>query len=154
MARAAGPSRENGGLAYRTLKAGDAFWRPSNQMGIDNTDLAKQLEAETMGARLWRLRPGQASTRHRHRETTELYLLLEGTGRLRVDDELLTLEPLDVVLVEPEHTRQPFNDTEADQLWLIVGAPPEPANTLEMSEAEMRFRYPDGPKALPPELGG
>ena len=141
-------------MAYRTLKAADAFWRPSNQMGIDNTDLAKQLEAETMGARLWRLRPGQASTRHRHTETTELYVLLEGMGKLRVDDELLTLEPLDAVLVEPEHLRQPFNDTDAEQLWLVVGAPPEAANTLEMSEADLAHMYPDGPKALPPELSG
>src|SRR3954464_6756465 len=99
-------------MSYRTLPAQDAYWRPSNQMGVLNTDLAKQLEAETLGARLWRLRPGQASTRHRHRATTELYVVLEGTGRLRVADELLTLGPLSAVLVEPEVVRQPFNDTD------------------------------------------
>jgi hypothetical protein len=48
--------------------------------------------------------------------------------------------------------RQIFNDTERSQLWLIVGAPPEAANTLEMSAQELRFVYPDGPRALPPEL--
>ena len=57
-----------------------------------NTDLGKQLEATRLGARLWRLAPGQASTRHRHIEQEELYVLLEGRGRVRVDDELLTLE--------------------------------------------------------------
>lgn len=123
-------------------------------MRVENTDLAKQLEAKTLGARLWRLRPGQTSTRHRHRAEHELYVVLEGTGRMRVDDELITLEPLSAVLVEPEHTRQLFNDTETDALWLVVGAPPESANTLEMTEEELSFRYPDGPKALPPELGG
>ena len=97
---------------YQVLDASDAYWRPSNQMGVLNTDLAKQLEAETLGARLWRLQPGQASTRHRHRATTELYVVLEGTGRLRVADELLTLEPLSAALVEPDVIRQPFNDTE------------------------------------------
>lgn len=136
------------------LKASDAFWRPSNQTGVDNTDLAKQLGAETLGARLWRVRPGQTITRHRHYDTAELYVLLDGTGKLRVEDDLLTLDPLDAVWVEPEHVRQPFNDTDAEQLWLIVGAPTEPANTLEMTEEEMRYRYPDGPKAMPPELGG
>lgn len=139
---------------YRLLKAPDAHWRPSNQMKVDNTDLAKQLGAQTFGARLWRLRPGQASTKHRHFETAELYVLLEGTGRLRVDDELLTLEPMDTAFVEPEHTRQVFNDTEADQLWLVAGAPNEAANTLEMTEEELANLYPDGPRALPPELGG
>jgi quercetin dioxygenase-like cupin family protein len=142
-------------MAYRLLRSADAFWRPSNQMRVENTDLAKQLEASALGARLWRLAPGQASTRHRHIQTEELYVLLEGSGRVRIDDdEPLTLAPLDSLLVEPDSARQLFNDTEADQLWLVVGAPPEAANTLEMSEELMRQIYPDGPKALPPELDG
>jgi uncharacterized cupin superfamily protein len=121
-------------------------------MGVLNTDLARQLEADTLGARLWRLAPGQASTRHRHFTQTELYVVLEGTGRMRADDELLTLAPLSAVLVTPETTRQVFNDTDADALWLVVGAPPEAANTLEMTPEQLAALYPDGPKALPPEL--
>jgi quercetin dioxygenase-like cupin family protein len=109
---------------YRVLKSADAFWRPSNQMKVENTDLAKQLEAQTLGARLWRLRPGQASTWHRHFDQHELYVVLEGTGRMRVDDEVLTLAPLSAVQVEPEHLRQVFNDGDEESLWLIVGAPP------------------------------
>jgi quercetin dioxygenase-like cupin family protein len=139
-------------LGYRALTAAEAYWRPSNQMGVQNTDLAKQLEAEHLGARLWRLAPGQASTRHRHILTEELYVLLEGTGRIRVDGELLTLAPLDSLLVDPDTVRQPFNDTAEEALWLVVGAPPEAANTLEMSAETMATIYPDGPKAMPPEL--
>jgi quercetin dioxygenase-like cupin family protein len=142
-------------VAYRLLRSADAFWRPSNQMRVENTDLGKQLEASSLGARLWRLAPGQASTRHRHIQTEELYVLLEGRGRVRVDDEEpLTLAPLDSLLVEPGSARQLFNDTDADQLWLVVGAPAEAANTLEMSEEQLRWMYPDGPRALPPELDG
>jgi uncharacterized cupin superfamily protein len=141
-------------VSYRVLDAADAHWRPSNQMRVVNTDLGRQLEVEEFGMRLWRLAPGQASTRHRHRVTTELYLVLEGTGRLRVDDDVLTLAPMSAVVVEPRSTRQPFNDTDRDQLWLIVGAPNEAANTLEMTEEQLADLYPDGPKAMPPELGG
>jgi hypothetical protein len=61
---------------------------------------------------------------------------------------------MDTLLVEPGAVRQLFNDTGADQLWLVVGAPPEAANTLEMSEEQLRWMYPDGPQALPPELDG
>jgi uncharacterized cupin superfamily protein len=139
-------------MTYRVLTAADAFWRPSNQMGVLNTDLAKQLEAGALGARLWRLHPGQASTRHRHRQTEELYVLLEGTGRIRIGQDLHTLAPLGSALVEPDEVRQLFNDTDADQLWLVVGAPQEAANTLEMSAELLAWMYPDGPKALPPEL--
>ena len=140
-------------MNYRVLEAADAFWRPSNQLGVLNTDLAKQLGSETLAARLWRLEPGQASTRHRHRSEVELYLVLEGTGRVRVDDQLLTLPPLSSLLVEPGGVRQLFNDTDAAQLWFVVGVPPELANTLEMSDEQLAWMYPDGPKALPPELG-
>jgi quercetin dioxygenase-like cupin family protein len=139
-------------MTYRILPADEAYWRPSNQMGVLNTDLAKQLEATTLGARLWRLQPGQASTRHRHRTPQELYVLLEGSGRIRIGGDVHTLAPLSSVLVEPNEVRQLFNDTDADQLWLIVSAPPEPANTLTMTPETLAWAYPDGPKALPPEL--
>ena len=139
-------------MSYTVLPAGEAFWRPSNQMGVLNTDLAKQLGAETLGARFWRLRPGQASTRHRHYQTVELYVVLEGTGRIRVDDDLLELPRLSSLLVQPDSVRQVFNDTGEDALWLIFGTPNEAANTLELSEDQIAYMYPDGMKALPPEL--
>lgn len=141
-------------MTYSLLRAADAHWRESNQMRVLNTDLARQLGATALGARLWRLRPGQASTRHRHGVQEELYALLEGRGRIRVGEEALELAPGDFLLVAPEQLRQVFNDTGEDALWLVVGAPPEAASTLEMSEEQLRALYPDGPRALPPELGG
>ena len=93
-------------MPFRALLAAEAFWRPSNQMGVLNTDLAKQLELPAMGARLWRLRPGQASTRHRHAAQHELYVVLDGTGRMRVDGEVLTLPPLSAVGVTARTVRQ------------------------------------------------
>jgi quercetin dioxygenase-like cupin family protein len=140
-------------VSPRILRAADAHWRPSNQMGVPNTDLAKQLEAQTIAARLWRLAPGQASTKHRHATQTELYVLLEGTGRIRIGGEAFTLEPLSSALVEPDVVRQVFNDTGSDALWLVVGTPPELANTLDMTPEQLAALYPDGPRALPPELG-
>jgi mannose-6-phosphate isomerase-like protein (cupin superfamily) len=141
-------------VSYRLLRSADAFWRPSNQMRVDNTDLAKQLEAKHLGARLWRLRPGQASTLHRHFDQEEMYVVLEGEGRIRIDDEVLTLHAQDFLLVRPDSTRQVFNDTDEDALWLVVGAPPELANTVDMTPEQLASLYPEGPRALPPELGG
>jgi hypothetical protein len=82
----------------------------------------------------------------------ELYIVLEGTGRIRVEDEVLTLTPLSTLLLEPHCVRQIFNDTEAEALWLVFGTPPEAANTLQMTPGQLAELYPDGPKALPPEL--
>jgi 2-hydroxychromene-2-carboxylate isomerase/quercetin dioxygenase-like cupin family protein len=136
----------------RVLHAADVFWRPSNQLGVRNTDMAAQLEAGTLGARLWRLAPRQFSTLHRHLEQVELYVVLAGSGRIRVGGETHTLAPLSAVLVEPEVERQLFNDTAAEALWLVAGAPPEAANTLEMTPEVLARLYPQGPLAPPPEL--
>ncbi len=139
-------------MSFSVLEAAQAFWRTSNQMGVLNTDLAKQLSAAMFGARLWRLAPGQASTRHRHLQQAELYVVLEGTGRIRVEEQSLTLAPLSSLLVEPGCVRQIFNDTDTGSLWLVIGTPAEAANTLEMTPEQLDQLYPDGPKALPPEL--
>ena len=139
-------------MSPSVLPAADARWRPSNQMRVLNCDLAKQLEAEHLGARMWLLRPGQASTKHRHAEQTELYVVLAGTGRMRIGDDVHSLEPHSSALVEPDEVRQIFNDTGADALWLVVGTPPELASTLEMTPEQLALLYPDGPQALPPEL--
>jgi quercetin dioxygenase-like cupin family protein len=142
-------------MPAQVLHAGDAHWRPSNQMGVLNTDLGTQLGGDRFAARFWMLAPGQASTRHRHTTQTELYVVLEGSGRMRIeDDEALTLAPRSCVLVEPDTVRQVFNDTDEPALWLVVGTPPELANTLEMTPELLAKLYPDGPRALPPELSG
>ena len=134
-------------MGHRALHAADADWQPSRVMKVDNCDIASQLELGEQSARLWRLRPGQTNTRHRQKAERELYVLLQGTGRIRIGDELLTLEPLSAVVVDPDTVRQVFNDTDAEQLWLIVGTPRE-----KFTPEDAAWVYPDGPEALPPEL--
>lgn len=140
-------------MGFRVLRVADHDWRATNPLGAVNADLGRQLGSSGLAVRLWRLGPGQAVPRHRHRFQTEVYLLLDGAGRIRVDETLLTLEPMSAVLVEPESVRQVFNDTDAESLWLIMGAPPEtfPIGSEEHA-VERRHLYPDGVEALPPEL--
>jgi hypothetical protein len=71
-----------------------------------------------------------------------------------VDGDLLTLEPLSALLVEPASVGEVFNDSEAVVLWAGCGDASELANTLEMTVEQLAQLYADGPKALPPELGG
>lgn len=118
-------------MAYRVLRTEDAGWQPSRMLGVMNCDLAGQLGVAALQARIWRLEPGQANPLHRHRTQTEVYVLLEGRGRIRVGDDELTLQPLSAVAVEPPTWRQIFNDTDAQQLWLVFGAPPEPPPDAE-----------------------
>jgi uncharacterized cupin superfamily protein len=133
---------------YKVLPPTETHWRESKMMKIPNADLADQLGSEKLGARLWRLPPFSANTWHRHVDQDELYFVLEGTGRMRVDGDTLTIPRYGAVLVGPSSLRQVFNDGSEDVLWLIVGAPRhEPS-------AERGDFYPEDPKQLPPELRG
>ena len=59
------------------------------------------------------------------------------------------------VLVGPDQLRQVFNDTDAEVLWLIIGAPEE-LEFLQGSKSKMDLSliYPTDPTQLPRELAG
>ena len=140
---------------YHLITPGDLSWRLSNLMRIPNADYLERTGSENMGARLWRLPPLSANTLHKHIRAEEFYFVLEGTGRLRVGGETLTVPRYGGVLVGPEQLRQVFNDTEAEVLWLIIGAPEE-LEFLQGSKSQMDLSliYPVDPKQLPKELEG
>jgi uncharacterized cupin superfamily protein len=61
-----------------------------------------ELGAEQTGLNYLIVKPGQREAfAHRHREAEEIYIVLAGTGRVKLDDELVDLGPLDVVRVSP-----------------------------------------------------
>jgi mannose-6-phosphate isomerase-like protein (cupin superfamily) len=111
--------------------------------------------SENLGARLWRLPPKSANTLHKHIRAEGFYFVLEGTGRLRVGDETLTVPRYGGVLVGPDQLRQVFNNTDAEVLWLIIGAPEE-LEFLQgsISQMDLSLIYPVDPKQLPKELAG
>src|SRR6266516_7071775 len=140
---------------YFLINPEDLHWRASNMMKIPNADFLERTKSEVLGARLWRLPPNSANTLHKHIRAEEFYFVLEGTGRIRIGDEKLTVPKHGGVLVGPEQLRQVFNDTNDEALWLIVGAPEE----LEFlqgskSEIDLSLFYPVDPKQLPRELAG
>lgn len=137
------------------IKPEDLSWRLSNLMRIPNADYLERTGSENLGARLWRMPPKSAGTLHKHIRAEEFYFVLEGVGRMRVGDETLTVPRYGSVLVGPDELRQVFNDTDAEVLWLVVGAPEE----LELlpgaqNKPDMSRIYPVDPTQLPTELTG
>jgi mannose-6-phosphate isomerase-like protein (cupin superfamily) len=64
------------------------------------------LDAEQTGLTYFRLRPGKRSPfAHRHRHAEEVYLIISGTGRVKLDDEISAVRPLDAIRVAPETAR-------------------------------------------------
>jgi mannose-6-phosphate isomerase-like protein (cupin superfamily) len=64
------------------------------------------LEAEETGvSHIW-LKPGQRSPfGHKHENAEEVYVVLRGSGRMKLDDEIIEVEELDAIRVSPEVTR-------------------------------------------------
>jgi mannose-6-phosphate isomerase-like protein (cupin superfamily) len=140
---------------YFVITPDDLHWRPSNLMKIPNADYLERTGSENLSARLWRLPPKSASTLHKHIRQEEFYLVLQGVGRMRVGDETLTVPMHGGVLVGPNRLRQVFNDTDAEVLWLVVGAPEETEFLPgAKTKPDLSLIYPVDPKQLPKELAG
>lgn len=81
-----------------------------------------ELGAEQTGMNYLKVKPGRREAfAHKHRQAEEVYVVLGGAGRVKLDDELVELEPLDVVRVEPGTTRT-FEAGPAGLEVLIFGA--------------------------------
>jgi mannose-6-phosphate isomerase-like protein (cupin superfamily) len=64
------------------------------------------LSAEQTGINYLTVKPSQREPfAHRHQTAEEIYVVLEGSGRVKLDDELVELAPLDAVRVSPGVTR-------------------------------------------------
>jgi mannose-6-phosphate isomerase-like protein (cupin superfamily) len=60
------------------------------------------LGAEQTGLNFLYVKPSQREAfAHRHRQAEEIYVVLAGSGRVKLDDELVELAPHDLVRVDP-----------------------------------------------------
>jgi mannose-6-phosphate isomerase-like protein (cupin superfamily) len=78
-------------------------------------------------ARFWRYPPGSRGRRHAERVQEELFVVIEGTATMDLDDppERVELPAGSVCAVQPGTALQIRNDGTEDVLLFIVGAPPE-----------------------------
>jgi mannose-6-phosphate isomerase-like protein (cupin superfamily) len=81
------------------------------------------IEAQKFGLSLQRLKPDQRMPfGHKHGEQEEVYVVVGGSGRLKIEDEVLELSPWDAVRVEAELVRN--LEAGPDGLDVVVfGAP-------------------------------
>lgn len=64
------------------------------------------LDALQTGLTYFRLRPGKRSPfAHRHTQAEEIYVILEGSGKIKLDDEIIEVHRRDAVRVSPQVSR-------------------------------------------------
>ena len=82
----------------------------------------RDLAAEQTGLTHLVVKPGQREAfAHRHRDAEEVYVVLSGSGRVKLDDEIVDLTGLDALRVGPGTTRQLEAGPDGLEV-LIVGA--------------------------------
>jgi len=86
----------------------------------------------TMRANIWRLPPGARGSRHVEHAQEEMFVVLEGAATLLLGE----LPCGTVAVVETGTAQQLHNESEAETVVLIVGAPPAQGQAEHLPDAE------------------
>jgi quercetin dioxygenase-like cupin family protein len=94
----------------------------SRAPGVEGRFARKHLDSEHLGVSYFRYSPGLRSpVAHSHREQEEAYVVVGGSGRIRLDDEVLPLRRWDVIRVSPDVVRA-FEGGEDGLELIAIGA--------------------------------
>jgi mannose-6-phosphate isomerase-like protein (cupin superfamily) len=86
----------------------------------------KHLNSEHLGVSYFRYAPDfRAPYGHRHHEQEEAYVVVHGSGRMKLDDEIVELRQWDVVRVAPQVVRAFAGGPEGLELIAIGADRPE-----------------------------
>ena len=78
---------------------------PSGAEGIDGRFSRKFLDSTELGVSRWRYEPGRQVPGHRHEVQEEVYTVIRGSGRVKLDDEIFEIKQWDVIRVAPNVAR-------------------------------------------------
>jgi mannose-6-phosphate isomerase-like protein (cupin superfamily) len=98
------------------------------RFGLDENDFQLRmarvgLQCEHCGVSYKRYGPGYRDPfGHRHKRQEEIYVLVNGSARMKLDDDIVELEPFTAVRVPPETMRAMEAGPEGAEL-IAVGAP-------------------------------
>ena len=94
----------------------------------------RPLGLEKSGISYFKLAPGfRVPFGHRHSEQEEVYLVLSGSARVKLDDEVVELKPMDAVRI-PVSTMRGFEAGPEGAGLLPFGAPDTDNKDLEMDQ--------------------
>lgn len=81
----------------------------------------EDVAASDTGVALMGVKPGQRQAfAHRHENAEEVYVILSGTGRIKLDDEIVEVGPLDAIRMAPGVTRALEADGDGLE-WIAFG---------------------------------
>lgn len=121
------------GYALRNLKELDDA-APAFGIGdkLEARFARKALDAKQVGLSYQRLQPNaRIPFAHRHKTQEEIYVVLSGSGRAKLEDEIVDLNPWDALRVDKDTTRG-FEAGPDGMELLAIGAPVGEQNDAEL----------------------
>ena len=89
------------------------------------------LDAEQIGVSLQRVKPGKRHAfAHRHKEAEEIYFVISGSGRVKLDDDLKEVTAFDAIRVGPP---SPAPSRPGTRVSICSPSAPEPRATPRSS---------------------
>jgi mannose-6-phosphate isomerase-like protein (cupin superfamily) len=103
---------------YTVVKREDAYDFMAQYPGFGEMRLFTEALGDEQVAFTWRSMPpktgGKGSYGHRHRTQEEVYFVVSGTLQLKLDDDVIDIEPGTAVRIGPEVVRSVWNDGPGD----------------------------------------
>jgi quercetin dioxygenase-like cupin family protein len=93
--------------------------------GLEGRFGRSSLGSRDLGVSHWRYAPGTRNGGHSHREQEEAYVVVAGSGRVRLDDEIHEIREWDVIRVAPEVVRAFESGPDGLELIAVGGPKPE-----------------------------
>jgi mannose-6-phosphate isomerase-like protein (cupin superfamily) len=94
--------------------------------GLEGRFARKHMESRDLGISHWRYAAGfRSPLSHTHGEQEEAYIVLSGSGRVRLDDEIVAIGQWDVVRVAPEVVRGFEAGPDGMEMIAVGGPRPE-----------------------------
>jgi mannose-6-phosphate isomerase-like protein (cupin superfamily) len=115
------------------------------RFGFDEVQEARfpreDLQSETIGLALHIVKPScRQAFAHRHKQAEEIYVVLSGTGRVKLDGDVREIKPMDAIRIAPPVARA--FEAGADGLELLAFGPRH-AGDGEVLREDFWARAPD-----------
>jgi mannose-6-phosphate isomerase-like protein (cupin superfamily) len=95
----------------------------------------QHMDSRELGVSYFRYAPGfRSSTGHHHREQEEAYVVVAGSGRVKLDDDIVDLRRWDVVRVAPETVRAFEAGPDGLEILAVGSARPEGGDGVRVDQ--------------------
>ncbi len=130
-------------MSYRVLRGDEHDWeeRPyaADAPPRRIADITTRAALAESRARIWRLPPHARGRRHRELAQEEVFVVLDGTLTMLLGEppERHDLPPQSVVSVPAGTSLQMRNESEAEVVVFVYGAPPVPGRAEYLDDVEL-----------------